>query len=305
MHPLITAAPAPAGSRGPRRRLHHRPGRGRSRRSPSTAPTSSSSPRRTTPPAPRCRWTVIEAVLRGRAGHGRGRRGVRRVPARGHAVAAAAAATATRGCRHPHDVQGVRAGRRPRSATWPPTPPWSTRCSWSGCRTTCRRSPRRWPARRSPTPRSCWATSTRCTRERDDLVGVAARRGLPGGRLRRQLRAVRPVRRPPQRSGRACSTAACWSGRSARRSGCGSPPAPRTRWPRSSPRSDGERDDAPIRRRESSEHVSRRTGRARDQGDRRSSSRSTSTAPGRSTSPPASASSTTCWPSSASTGRST
>ena len=74
---------------------------------------------------------------RGRAGDGRGRRGVRRVlhrpsllpsldgsPAAGH---------------HADDVEGVRASPARGSATSPPTRLWSTRSSWCGCRTTSRR----------------------------------------------------------------------------------------------------------------------------------------------------------------------
>ncbi len=45
-------------------------------------------------------------------------------------------------------------------ATWPPTPPSSTRCSWSGCPTTCPASPRPPPAPRSRTPTRCWPPST-------------------------------------------------------------------------------------------------------------------------------------------------
>ena len=39
----------------------------------------------------------------------------------------------------PDHEQGVRRSPAAGSATWPPTRPWSTRCSWSGCRTTSRR----------------------------------------------------------------------------------------------------------------------------------------------------------------------
>ena len=57
--------------------------------------------------------------------------------------------------------QGVRVRRAPGSATWPPTRLWSRRCSWSGCPTTCRCSPRRPRARRWPTPTSCSRRSRR------------------------------------------------------------------------------------------------------------------------------------------------
>ncbi len=45
-------------------------------------------------------------------------------------------------------------------ATSPPTPRSSTRCSWSGCPTTCPASPRPPPAPRWPTPTRCWPPST-------------------------------------------------------------------------------------------------------------------------------------------------
>ena len=57
--------------------------------------------------------------------------------------------------------------------------------------------------------------------ERDRLVARAAGHRLRGHRLRRQLRAVRPLRRTRTRSGRRCWTTACWSGTTACPAGCG------------------------------------------------------------------------------------
>ncbi|MCE0447911.1 hypothetical protein LT493_40770 [Streptomyces tricolor] len=60
----------------------------------------------------------------------------------------------------PDDVQGVRRGRpAPRLPRRRPRR-WWTPSSSSGCRTTCRRSPRRPPWPRWSTPTRCWATSS-------------------------------------------------------------------------------------------------------------------------------------------------
>ena len=91
---------------------------------------------------------------RGGARHRGGGRGVRRVLRPPQRDRAARAARPQAG-RLAHDDQGVRVRRAGGSATWPPRPRSSTRCSSSGCPTTCRRSPRRPRGRRcgTPTPR--------------------------------------------------------------------------------------------------------------------------------------------------------
>ncbi len=162
MHPIIAAAPAPAGSPGTaRRRLHDRPERGRRAGRASTRPTSSSSPAQQ---PDRHRASTPETVLalyEAAAGMRRRRRGVRGVRPRRHALGADPARGPAEAGRLPHDVQGLRHGRARAWATWPPTPRSSTPSSWSACRTTCRPSPRppRWP--RWSTPTRCSATSSR------------------------------------------------------------------------------------------------------------------------------------------------
>ena len=90
---------------------------------------------------------------RGRAR--RRRRGVRRVRPPRHAERADPARGPAAARRDPHDEQGVRARRRPRSATSRPTRRSSTRCGWCGCRTTCPPRPRRSRSPRSRTRTSC------------------------------------------------------------------------------------------------------------------------------------------------------
>ena len=84
---------------------------------------------------------------------------------------------------------------------------------------------------------SCAARSAvqrgRAARRAGRMRFLAAGPGVHGGRLRRQLRAVRPVRGHRARSGRPCWTAASSSARSDRTGGCGSPSAPPRKWPRS------------------------------------------------------------------------
>ena len=188
--------------RAAQRGLHHRRGRGRAGRSRSTGPTSSSSPRPNNPTGTAVdAETVValyEAAQAARPSHGRRRRGVRRVQR-----TAPSLLPLLEGRPHlvvtPHHVQGVRRGRACGSATSPPTRPWSTRCSWCGCRTTCPPSPR--PPRSPPwsTPIRCSGTSSSSRAERDRLVDRAAGDRLRGHRLGRQLRPVRPLRRPPRR----------------------------------------------------------------------------------------------------------
>ena len=142
----------------------------------------------------------IEQVCAVAPGHRRGRRGVRRVPPARHPQRDRAARHAPAAGRHPHAEQGVRAGRGSRRLPGRRAPPWSTRCSSSGCRTTCPPSPRRSPAPPCATPPSCSARSPRCASSATCWsTGCAAQPGLDGRRLGRQLRAVRPVRRPRRR----------------------------------------------------------------------------------------------------------
>ena len=198
---------------------------GRSRRAPTTSASTSAaavaaiaehrpawccSPRPTTPPAPRCPWTTSPPCCDAAPGHGRGRRGVRRVPPGRHAERAHAAAALPAAGRHPHHEQGVRLRRRRGSATSRPRRPSSTPCASSGCPITCPPLTQAGRARRAgPRRPSCWPRSATCAPTRDDTVAWLRAQRAAGRRLRRQLRAVRPVRRPARRCGRGCSIAAC------------------------------------------------------------------------------------------------
>ena len=128
-------------------------------------------------------------------------------------------------------------------------------------------------------------------------TGCAAR-GLDGGRLATPTSCCSGRSPTGTRSGRVCSTAACSSGRPARTAGCGS----RVGTPEEI---DVRRScDAPLRGGQPHEPRRARV-RARDQGERRprrARPRRHRRAP---TSRPACRSSTTCWPSSASTAGST
>ena len=106
----------------------------------------------------------------------RGRRGVRRVPPRRHAQRARAAAAAPQPGRHPHDEQGVRAGRRPARLPRRATRRSATRSASSGCPTTSRRSPRRprWP--RCAHAAELLGRVDDLRAERDATVALAARR---------------------------------------------------------------------------------------------------------------------------------
>ena len=171
----------------------------RVRRSPSTGPSvvllaSPNNPTGTALAAGRHR-----GAARGRTGHGRRRRGVRRVPPRRHAERAVAAAARTRAWSSPAPCP--RRSRSPAdgSATWPPRPPSSTRCASCGCRTTCPRSRRRSPGSRWRTPTSCSRAVDELRAERDRTVDWLRVDRAAGRGLRRQLRAVRDVRRPARR----------------------------------------------------------------------------------------------------------
>ena len=165
---------------------------------------------------------------------------------------------------------------RPGSATSSARRGWSPSSRRSCCRTTST------PPSRSPAGWRCdFADEMEARVARDRRRARAARRRArptlpvdvwPVGR---QLHPVPPARRRrPRRCGRACSTAACWSAtaRAGRAStaACASRSAPPTRTTRSSPRSTEVARDEPRRARRSRDH----------EGDRRSTSPSTSTAPG-------------------------
>ena len=106
---------APAGSPGRRARRTSRfdLGRGRRRGRASTGPTSCSCRSPNNPTGTALPLEIVDALCAARRRrHGRRRRGVRRVRARGHAVARSTLlAEHPQPGRHPHDVQGVRAGR--------------------------------------------------------------------------------------------------------------------------------------------------------------------------------------------------
>ena len=111
---------------------------------------------RTTPPAPRCRRDRRALYEAAQAAGRRWSSSTRRT---------ASSATGPRCCPL---IEGRPTGASPApcprrsappgcgSAISPPTPPSSTPCSWCGCRTTCRPSPR--PPRSPP-----WSTPTRCS----------------------------------------------------------------------------------------------------------------------------------------------
>ena len=184
--------------------------------------------------------------------------------------------------RHPHDEQGVRARRRPaglpgrrarrrrraahRPAALPPVR------GLAGGRAGRARARRRAARRRST---NCAPSATRRS------PGCGA--GAAGGRLRRELRRCSARSPTATRSGRACSTAGCSSARLVRTAGCGCPSGRPRRWRYSAAHWKEVRAGEQDRPRSS--------GRPRRP---RSSSRSISTAPGEPTSPPASASTTTC-----------
>ena len=204
--------PHRAGSTGHRRgRLHPRP-RPRARRwSRSTGRTSCCCRRRTTRPAPRCRSRPSRALCEAlRDGHGRRRRGVRASSARAGTPSALEllprhrSLVVTRTMSKAFALAGARLGylaadpaivRRAaaRPAAVPPVRGHpGGRAGGAAAR------------RRAARPRS-----TTLRAERDRTVAWLRERGLAGRRLRRQLRAVRDVRRPacglagPARPGRA------------------------------------------------------------------------------------------------------
>ena len=196
------ATPTPAGSPADRdERLHARRRRARSRLIARARPdVVFLLLARTTRPAPRCR---LDAVARGATTRRAGAwsSSTRRTPSSA-APARRARSTllpaAPRPGRHPHDEQGVRARRRPARLPRRRRRRSSTRCGSSGCPTTCRRVTQAAAraalrARR----RAARARSTTLRAERDAHRSTWLRgRGSTVADSRRQLRAVRPLRRP-------------------------------------------------------------------------------------------------------------
>ena len=148
------------------------------------------------------------ALRGGRRRDRRRRRGVRRVPPGRHAERAGAAAAAPQPGGHPHDEQGVRAGRRPGRLPRRGRPRSATRSASSGCRTTCPRSPRRSRGPRSGTRPSCSARSTSCAPSGTD-GRLAARPRAAGRRLATPTSYCSGRSRTVMLSGRVCSTGAC------------------------------------------------------------------------------------------------
>ena len=178
------------------RRLRHRPAARPGRARPSTGRRWCCWPRPTTRPAPRCRCPTSRRIVAAAPGmvvvdeaYGEFRRD-------GVPSALTPAAGPPAPGRHPHHVEGVRPGRRParlprrvagrgrRRAHRPAALPPVGGDAGGGARGAGARRP------------SCSAAVAELRAERDRTRGLAARQRPAGGRLGRELRAVRDVRRP-------------------------------------------------------------------------------------------------------------
>ena len=191
---------------------------------------SYSSPRPTTRPAPPYRSHVVEAICAGESRRRRRRRGLCGVPASRGPVRAEPAGRAPPARGRSHHVEGVRLRRRPRRLPCGERRRWSTRCDWCACRITFRQSRRRWPGLRSRTRARCWPPSTRLRIERDSTVEWLRAARVSGGRVGRELRAVRYLQRPARGLAGTARPRGAGQGDSARRAGYASRSAPRNRW---------------------------------------------------------------------------
>ena len=215
------------------RRLHRRPRRGPGRTSPPSSRPSSCWPRRTTRPGRRCRWTTSTpccAASRGMVVVDEAYAEFRRpgTPSAIELLDAHPRLVVTRTMSKAFALAGARLGYLVASPAVVDAvqlvrlPYHLSAVTQAVARTALRHAAELLgvggrPARRARRPGR-----------------VAARPARPdGGGLRRQLRAVRSVRRPATRSGSACSTAGSSSARPARPAGCGSASAPPRRWRRS------------------------------------------------------------------------
>ena len=192
------------------RRLHHRSGEAAVAAVPQTSGptwcliTSPNNPTGTAVGLERI-GAICDAGARRRGG----RRGLLRVRPGRHAERAGAAAATIPGSRSAAPCPRLSPSPAAGSAIWPRRPRSSTRCGSSDCRTTCPRSPR-------PSARVALAHARRdAGRGRPAAAGsgrpgrMAGRPWARGGRVGRQLRAVRPIRRPARGLAGVCSTAAC------------------------------------------------------------------------------------------------
>ncbi len=192
----------------PRGRLHPRPRRAPARWSLEQQPERGAAAEPEQPHRHRAAARGGRGAVRGggvlRAGRAGGhRRGVRRVPPRRHAERARAAARAPQPRGDPHDEQGLRAGRCP--AGLPGRRPGHLRRDPRGAPALppLGGDPgrRRWP--RCATPPSCSARSTTCAPSATAPSSRCAAKGLTRRRQRRELRAVRHLRRPARHLGAA------------------------------------------------------------------------------------------------------
>ncbi len=197
-----------------RRGLHHRPRRRASPRSSEHRPDVRLRLLAEQPDRHRRRPPLDAVSRRSQAvapAHGDRRRGLRRVLAPALPAALTCCPAGPRLVVTRTMSKAFGAGRAARSATWPPTRPWSTRCSWCGCRTTCPSSPR-------PSALAALAYT-------DELLGYGRRGSRPSATGSSPSCAAiglevtdsdanfvpSATSRTATRSGRRCSTGACWS----------------------------------------------------------------------------------------------
>ncbi len=213
------APPRPPGSAAPATATSAWTRAGRCRRSATSGRTWSSSPPRTTRPVARCRSPSSRPCATQLPAWSWWTRRTPSSPATGHRRPSRCC-RATGGWSSPAPCPRRSRWLAPGWGTWPPTRRSSRRCCWSGCPTTCRPSPRRWPGPRWRTRPSRWPP---CRPSAPNATGwwtgCAARGSRWPTRTRTSSCSASSATRT--RSGRPCWSAGCWSGRPARPAGCG------------------------------------------------------------------------------------
>ena len=159
---------------------------------------------RTTPPAPRCRPRRSPRSARPRPPTSRRASSSSTRPTASSAAAGPRSALellppAPQPGRQPDHEQGLRAGGGPGRLPGRGARRSATRSGSCACPTTSPPSPRRWRGSRCGTPPSCSAGSTSCAPSGTPPSRGCAEQGLDGRGQRRQLRALRHVRRPARR----------------------------------------------------------------------------------------------------------